>query len=102
VILFTRIIISLRTKEKIRLKNPRLLENAKQNIRRFHLNTGLGHAQLPFQCFKPNAAWYSMMLVGQCMLEFFKQDVSAPVLSVGTYASIVAKADHQRFFTSAA
>jgi hypothetical protein len=48
-----------------------------------------GHEQLPFQCFTPNAAWYYMMLVGHFLLEAFKEDVSAPVLSVGSYASTV-------------
>jgi hypothetical protein len=48
-----------------------------------------GHEQLPFKGFTPNAAWYYMMLVGHFLLESFKQDVSAPVLSVGSYASTV-------------
>jgi hypothetical protein len=48
-----------------------------------------GHEQLPFQRFTPNAAWYYMMLVGHFLLETFKEDVSAPVLSVGSYASTV-------------
>ena len=48
-----------------------------------------GHEQLPFKCFTPNAAWYYMMLVGHFLLEAFKEDVSAPVLSVGSYASTV-------------
>ncbi|BBO67048.1 IS1380 family transposase [Desulfosarcina alkanivorans] len=48
-----------------------------------------GHEQLPFKRFAPNAAWYYMMLVGHFLLESFKQDVSAPVLSIGSYASTV-------------
>lgn len=48
-----------------------------------------GHEQLPFKRFAPNAAWYYMMLVGHFLLESFKEDVSAPVLSVGSYASTV-------------
>ena len=48
-----------------------------------------GHEQLPFKRFTPNAAWYYTMLVGHFLLESFKQDVSAPVLSVGAYASTV-------------
>ena len=48
-----------------------------------------GHEQLPFKRFAPNAAWYYMMLVGHFLLESFKDDVSAPVLSVGSYASTV-------------
>ena len=48
-----------------------------------------GHEQLPFQCFTPNAARYDMMLVGHFFLEAFKEDISAPVLSVGSYASSV-------------
>jgi hypothetical protein len=46
-----------------------------------------GHEQLPFKRFAPNAAWYYMMLVGHFLLESFKEDISAPVLSVGSYAS---------------
>jgi len=48
-----------------------------------------GHEQLPFKRFAPNAAWYYMMLVGHFLLESFKEDVSAPVLSIGSYASTV-------------
>jgi hypothetical protein len=48
-----------------------------------------GHEQLPFKRFAPNAAWYYMMLVGHFLLESFKEDVSVPVLSVGSYASTV-------------
>jgi len=48
-----------------------------------------GHEQLPFKRFAPNAAWYYMLLVGHFLLESFKEDVSAPVLSVGSYASTV-------------
>jgi len=48
-----------------------------------------GHEQLPFKRFAPNAAWYYMMLVGHFLLESFKEDISAPVLSVGSYASTV-------------
>jgi hypothetical protein len=48
-----------------------------------------GHEQLPFKRFAPNAAWYYMMLVGHFLLEAFKEDISTPVLSVGSYASTV-------------
>ena len=48
-----------------------------------------GHEQLPFKRFGPNAAWYYTMLVGHFLLESFKEDVSAPVLSIGSYASTV-------------
>ncbi len=48
-----------------------------------------GHEQLPFKRFTPNAAWYYTMLVGHFLLESFKEDVSAPVLSIGSYASTV-------------
>ena len=48
-----------------------------------------GHEQLPFKRFAPNAAWYYMMLVGHFLLESFKEDVSAPVLPIGSYASTV-------------
>ena len=48
-----------------------------------------GHEQLPFKRFAPNEAWYYMMLVGHFLLESFKEDVSAPVLSIGSYASSV-------------
>jgi hypothetical protein len=48
-----------------------------------------GHEQLPFKRFAANAAWYYMMLVGHFLLESFKEDVSSPVLSVGSYASTV-------------
>jgi hypothetical protein len=46
-----------------------------------------GHEQLPFRRFTPNAAWYYMMLVGHFLLESFKQDVSEPVIAIGSYAS---------------
>ena len=48
-----------------------------------------GHEQLPFKRFAPNAAWYYMMLVGHFLLESFKEDVSASVIPVGSYASTV-------------
>ena len=48
-----------------------------------------GHEQLPLKRFAPNAAWYNMMLVGHFLLESFKKDFSAPVLSVGSYACTV-------------
>jgi hypothetical protein len=48
-----------------------------------------GHEQLPFKQFTPNAAWYYMMLVGHFLLESFKEDVSAPVVAIGAYASTV-------------
>jgi hypothetical protein len=44
---------------------------------------------LEFKRFAANAAWYYMMLVGHFLLESFKEDVSSPVLSVGSYASTV-------------
>ena len=46
-----------------------------------------GHEQLPFKRFNPNAAWYYTMLLGHFLLESFKEDVSAPVVPVGAYAS---------------
>jgi len=48
-----------------------------------------GHEQLPFKQFNPNAAWYYSMLVGHFLLESFKEDVSAPVIAIGSYASTV-------------
>jgi hypothetical protein len=48
-----------------------------------------GHEQLPFKRFAPNAAWYYMMLVGHFLLESFKEDVAAPVVTIGSYASTV-------------
>jgi hypothetical protein len=48
-----------------------------------------GHEQLPFKRFNPNAAWYYSMLLGHFLMESFKEDVSAPVLSVGAYATTV-------------
>lgn len=46
-----------------------------------------GHEQLPFKRFAPNATWYYMMLTGHFLLESFKEDVSAPVVDIGSYAS---------------
>ena len=48
-----------------------------------------GHEQLPFKQFNPNAAWYYSMLVGHFLLEYFKEDVSAPVMAVSSYANTV-------------
>jgi hypothetical protein len=48
-----------------------------------------GHEQLPFKRFAPNAAWYYTMLVGHFLLESFKEDVGAPVVGIGSYASTV-------------
>ena len=48
-----------------------------------------GHEQLPFKRFAPNAAWYYTMLVGHFLLESFKEDVSSPVIAVGSYANTV-------------
>ena len=48
-----------------------------------------GHEQLPFKRFNHNAAWYYTMLLGHFLLESFKEDVSAPVIAVGSYASTV-------------
>ena len=48
-----------------------------------------GHEQLPFKKFNPNAAWYYSMLLGHFLMESFKEDVSAPVLSVSAYATTV-------------
>ena len=39
--------------------------------------------------FVPNAAWYYTMLVGHFLLEFFKEDVSTPVIDVGSYTNTV-------------
>jgi hypothetical protein len=46
-----------------------------------------GHEQLPFKRLAPNAAWYYKMLVGHFLLESFKEDVGAPVVAIGFYAS---------------
>jgi hypothetical protein len=43
----------------------------------------------PFKRFAPNAAWYYTMLVGHFLLESFKEDVGAPVVGIGSYASTV-------------
>ncbi len=48
-----------------------------------------GHEQLPFKRFVPNAAWYYMMLIGHFLLESVKEDVSAPVLSIGSDTATV-------------
>lgn len=48
-----------------------------------------GHEQLPFKKFNPNAAWYYSMLLGHFLMESFKEDVGAPVVSVGAYATTV-------------
>lgn len=48
-----------------------------------------GHEQLPFKRFNPNAAWYYSMLLGHFLLESFKEDVGAPVVAVGAYATTV-------------
>jgi len=48
-----------------------------------------GHEQLPFKRFNPNAAWYYSMLLGHFLLETFKEDVGAPVVSVSAYASTI-------------
>ena len=48
-----------------------------------------GHEQLPFKRFNANAAWYYTMLVGHFLMESFKEDISAPVISVGSYANTV-------------
>jgi hypothetical protein len=48
-----------------------------------------GHEQLPFKRFSPNAAWYYTMLVGHFLLETFKEDVGAPLIPVGAYATTV-------------
>ncbi len=63
----------------INVKDPDLLIKRKD----------FGHEQLPFKRFAPNETWYYMMLVGHFLLESFKEDVSVPVLSVGSYASTV-------------
>jgi hypothetical protein len=48
-----------------------------------------GHEQLPFKRFNPNAAWYYSMLLGHFLMESFKEDVGAPVVAVGAYATTV-------------
>jgi hypothetical protein len=48
-----------------------------------------GHEQLPFKRFTANSAWYYTMLVGHFLMESFKQDVSAPVISVAAYATTI-------------
>lgn len=48
-----------------------------------------GHEQLPFKKFNPNAAWYYSMLLGHFLMESFKEDVGAPVVSIGAYANTV-------------
>lgn len=48
-----------------------------------------GHEQLPFKRFNPNAAWYYSMLLGHFLLETFKEDVGAPVVSASAYANTV-------------
>ncbi len=48
-----------------------------------------GHEQLPFKRFAANSAWYYTMLVGHFLMESFKEDVSAPVISVSAYANTV-------------
>jgi len=45
-----------------------------------------GHEQLPFKRFAANTAWYYMMCVSHNLFEAFKEDVSAPVISVSVYA----------------
>jgi len=45
-----------------------------------------GHEQLPFKDFNANAAWYYLMLLGNNLFEAFKEDVSAPVITVTVYA----------------
>jgi len=48
-----------------------------------------GHEQLPFKRFNPNAAWYYTMLLGHFLMETFKADVGAPMISIGSYATTV-------------
>jgi len=48
-----------------------------------------GHEQLPFKNFNPNAAWYYSMLLGHFLIESFKEDVGAPAVAVGAYATTV-------------
>jgi|TARA_B100001971_G_scaffold214937_1_gene255659 hypothetical protein len=36
-----------------------------------------------------NAVWYYTMLVGHFLLETFKEDVAASVISIGAYANTV-------------
>jgi hypothetical protein len=45
-----------------------------------------GHEQLPFKRFAANTAWYYLMCVSHNLFEAFKEDVSAPVISVSVYA----------------
>lgn len=48
-----------------------------------------GHEQLPFKRFNPNAAWYYTMLLGHFLYEAFKEDVCAPAIPLGAYATTV-------------
>jgi hypothetical protein len=48
-----------------------------------------GHEQLPFKRFNPNAAWYYSMLLGHFLIESFKEDVGAPLVPIGAYATTV-------------
>jgi hypothetical protein len=45
-----------------------------------------GHEQLPCKRFDANAAWYSLMLLGNNLFEAFKEDVTESVISVNVYA----------------
>jgi hypothetical protein len=48
-----------------------------------------GHEQLPFKQFSPNAAWYYTMLTAYFLFETFKEDVTAQVIPISSYASTV-------------
>ena len=48
-----------------------------------------GHEQLPFKRFAANTAWYYLMCVSHNLFEAFKEDVSAPVISVSVYADTI-------------
>ena len=48
-----------------------------------------GHEQLPFKRFNPNAAWYYSMVLGHFLMESFKEDVGAPIVSIAAYANTV-------------
>ena len=48
-----------------------------------------GHEQLPFKRFNPNAAWYYTMLLRHFLCEAFKEDVCAPAIPLGAYATTV-------------
>ena len=46
-----------------------------------------GNEELPFKRFHQNAAFYYTMLIAFFLYETFKEDVCAPIVSVGSYAT---------------